>query len=52
MVDASTLHNLGSSPDLKVWEGLIERGLVSIETVTLLEVGYSAHSHTHYRQGF
>lgn len=52
IIDASALHKLASSPDLEVWEGRIERGLVSIATVTLLEVGYSARSHAHYREVF
>jgi predicted nucleic acid-binding protein len=52
IIDASALHKLGSSPDLEVWEGRIERGLVHIASVTLLEVGYSARSHDHYRQVF
>jgi predicted nucleic acid-binding protein len=52
IIDASALHKLGSSPDLEVWEERIERGLVSIATVTLLEVGYSVRSHPHYRQVF
>jgi predicted nucleic acid-binding protein len=42
LIDKSALVRLGRSPDNDVWAGRIERGLVRIATVTLLEVGYSA----------
>ena len=42
LIDKSALIRLGRSPDTEVWAGRIERGLVRIATVTLLEVGYSA----------
>lgn len=44
LIDKSALARLGSAPDLDEWNRLIERGLVRIATVTLLEVGYSARS--------
>jgi len=44
IIDSSALHKLGSSPDFELWLERIERGLVRIATVTLLEVGYSARS--------
>jgi predicted nucleic acid-binding protein len=42
LIDKSALVRLGRSPDNATWAGRIERGLVRIATVTLLEVGYSA----------
>lgn len=42
LIDKSALVRLGRSPDSEAWAGRIERGLVRIATVTVLEVGYSA----------
>jgi predicted nucleic acid-binding protein len=42
LIDKSALVRLGRSPDSGAWADRIERGLVRIATVTLLEVGYSA----------
>lgn len=42
LIDKSALIRLGRSPEADVWASRIERGLVRIATVTLLEVGYSA----------
>ena len=44
LIDKSALVRLGSSPDAKEWAERIERGLVTITTVTLLEAGFSARS--------
>jgi predicted nucleic acid-binding protein len=44
LVDKSALVRLGSSPDAEQWANRIERGLVAISTVTLLEAGFSARS--------
>ena len=44
LVDKSALSRLGSSSDRDSWSNRIERGLVRISTVTLLEVGFSARS--------
>ena len=44
LIDKSALVRLAASPDAKQWSLNIERGLVRISTVTLLEVGYSARS--------
>jgi len=44
LIDKSALVRLGASPDAKEWANRIERGLVSITTVTLLEAGFSARS--------
>jgi predicted nucleic acid-binding protein len=52
IIDTSALHKLGSSPELDLWLGRIERGLVFVAAVTLLEVGYSTRSSTDYRQVF
>ncbi len=46
IIDKSALVRLGNSPDAEAWANRIERGLVRISTVTLLEVGYSARSGT------
>lgn len=51
LIDKSALARLGSSPDVTVWARRIERGLVRITTVTLLEVGYSARSVVDLRAG-
>jgi predicted nucleic acid-binding protein len=42
LIDKSALVRLGCSPDSETWADRIERGVVRIATVTLLEVGYSA----------
>lgn len=44
LVDKSALARIGASPDAAAWAERIERGLVRIGTVTLLEVGFSARS--------
>ena len=44
LIDKSALVRLGASLDIDVWANRIERGLVGVTTVTLLEVGYSACS--------
>lgn len=44
LVDKSALTRLHRSPDADAWSARIERGLVRISTVTLLEAGYSARS--------
>lgn len=44
LIDKSALVRLTSSPDVELWADRIERGLVRIATVTLLEVGYSARN--------
>jgi predicted nucleic acid-binding protein len=44
LIDKSALVRLGDSRNSSQWAERIERGLVRITTVTLLEVGYSARS--------
>lgn len=44
IIDKSALVRLGNSPDAEAWANRIERGLVRVSTLTLLEVGYSARS--------
>lgn len=44
LIDKAALVRLGRSRDGAVWANRIERGLVRITTVTLLEVGYSARN--------
>lgn len=50
LIDKSALARLGTSPDAGLWADRIERGLVSICTVTRLEVGYSARSSADLRE--
>lgn len=42
LIDKSALVRLGASEEADAWAERIQRGLVRIATVTLLEVGYSA----------
>lgn len=44
LIDKSALVRLGDSPDSDEWAARIQRGLVRITTVTLLEAGYSART--------
>lgn len=44
LIDKSALVRIGGLNDRSEWDRRIERGLVRIATVTLLEVGYSARS--------
>ena len=44
LVDTSALVRLGGASDSARWASAIERGLVRICTVTLLELGYAARS--------
>ena len=46
LIDKSAYVRLPSSPDLDLWIGRINRGLVSVAAVSLLEIGYSARSGT------
>ena len=51
LIDKSALTRLGPSTTAAVWAERIQRGLVRIATVTLLEVGYSARSATDLHAG-
>ena len=44
MIDKSALVKLGRSPDVDLWANRIERGLVRVSTLTVLEMGFSARS--------
>lgn len=44
LLDKSALVKVDRSPDAAVWEDRVERGLVAVSTVTLLEVGFSARN--------
>ncbi|MDR2454308.1 MAG: PIN domain nuclease [Bifidobacteriaceae bacterium] len=44
IIDTSAAVRIGDAPDRSTWLERIERGLVSIATPTLLELGYSARS--------
>lgn len=51
LIDKSALVRLGASSEVDAWADRIERGLVHIATVTLLEVGYSARNADELRAG-
>lgn len=51
LIDKSALVRLGSSPDVGLWAQRVERGLIRIATVTLLEIGYSARTAADLRAG-
>ncbi len=51
LIDKSALVRLGRSTHAEEWAARIERGLVRITTVTLLEMGYSARSANDLRTG-
>ena len=44
LIDKSALVKLGRSPDVDLWANRIERGLVRVSTLTVLEMGFSARS--------
>jgi predicted nucleic acid-binding protein len=44
LIDKSALVGLGASPDSEAWRARIERGLVRISTLTVLESGFSART--------
>jgi predicted nucleic acid-binding protein len=44
LIDKSALVRLGESGNVDQWANRIDRGLVHITTVTLLEVGFSART--------
>jgi predicted nucleic acid-binding protein len=44
LIDKSALVRLGDCQEQEVWARRIERGLVHVTTITLLETGYSARS--------
>lgn len=52
LIDKSALVRLAASPDAAEWADRIERGLVRIASVTLLEVGFSARSVGDLRHAF
>ena len=49
LIDKSALVRLSTSSDAELWAERIGRGLVSITTMTLLEVGFSARSGSQLR---
>jgi predicted nucleic acid-binding protein len=51
LIDKSALVRLGGSSQAEEWAARIERGLVRITTITLLESGYSARSADDLRSG-
>jgi predicted nucleic acid-binding protein len=51
LIDKSALVRLARSAEIDLWAKRIERGLVRLTTVTLLEVGYSARDAQDLRAG-
>ncbi|MGW1344284.1 PIN domain-containing protein [Kribbella sp. NPDC002412] len=49
LIDKSALVRLSTAPDREEWANRINRGLVHITTMTLLEVGFSARSADEHR---
>ncbi len=52
LIDKSALVRLPRSIDATDWRDRIDRGLVRVATVTLLEVGFSARSGEDWNSGF
>jgi predicted nucleic acid-binding protein len=50
LVDKSALVRLGQAADAREWLGRLERGLLHVSTITLLEVGFSARSGADLRE--
>ena len=50
LIDTSAITRLATSPDRDLWLDRIDRGLVHICTVTLLEAGYSTRSALEHRR--
>ena len=46
LIDKSAHARLPQSPDAELWLNRVQRGLVAIAPVTLLEIGYSARNVT------
>ncbi|MGW6281072.1 PIN domain-containing protein [Kribbella sp. NPDC055071] len=49
LIDKSAVMRLNTTPDREEWANRIDRGLVHITTVTLLELGFSARSADEHR---
>ncbi len=50
LVDKSALVRLGQATDAQEWLGRLERGLLHVSAITLLEVGFSARSGADLRE--
>lgn len=51
LVHKSAFVRLGRSPDHLEWAARIDRGLLQVSTVTMLELGFSTRSGASWRQG-
>lgn len=51
MIDKSAYVRLNQSRDVDLWLERIDRGLIGVTTVTLLELGFSARSAKEWRAG-
>jgi Predicted nucleic acid-binding protein, contains PIN domain len=52
LIDKSAFVRLEETPDSDLWLERLDRGLVRVTTVTLLEIGFSARSGTSWNSGF
>ncbi|HAA78984.1 MAG: ribonuclease [Microbacteriaceae bacterium BACL25 MAG-120322-bin65] len=52
LIDTSAFTRLHQSPDFPRWAERIERGLVHVCTITLLEIGYVTRNGAHYEKVF
>ncbi len=50
LIDKSAVVRLGASSDAPAWADRIERGLVRVSTLTLLELGFSARNGADHRR--
>jgi predicted nucleic acid-binding protein len=49
LIDKSAYARIGIAPDVDTWVGRVNRGLVRVSTLTLLEIGYSVRSAVNWR---
>lgn len=50
LIDKSAFVRLGASPDADLWASRIQRGLVRVSPITLLEAGFSARTEKDHRR--
>ncbi|WP_446664153.1 PIN domain-containing protein [Flexivirga sp. B27] len=50
LIDKSAYQRLADSPDVELWLDRLQRGLLHVAAVTVLEIGYSARGATEWQQ--
>lgn len=50
LIDKSAVLRLDASPDAELWLARVNRGLVRVSKVKMLEIGFSARSRRQWRQ--